>query len=238
MRKLWSLAVVVWLAALPARVDAQFFFDPFDSYITGSNIGGQGGWELWDNNPGVDTIVTNARAFNPPNSLLIAGAADIVHQFEGVTSGVWFARALVYIPSTHTGETFFILLNQYEPSGVQHWSIQVVFCITGCTNGVPGMVTSLGGSDGGGGGVAPLITDRWVEIRTAVDLDANTYELFYGGTSFETGAWTVTGSMAIDTMDLFSNGANESYIDHAWLDTTLPMPTILRPPPAVTGSKE
>jgi hypothetical protein len=225
MSKRLFLAVAVSLAALPARVDAQFFFDNFDSYATGSMICGQGGWECWDTNPAADTTVTNAQSFNPPNSLLIAGGADIVHQFTGVTSGVWHARAVVYIPSTHTGESFFILLNEYQPGGPNNWSVQVVFCITGCVTAgaIPGMASSLGGSEVPGGGTIPLITDQWVEIRATIDLTNNNYQLFYGGQQFESQQWTVSGQLALDTMDLFSNGANESYMDHAWVDTTVPV---------------
>ena len=225
MRKLWFLAVAVWVVALPARVDAQFFFDNFDSYATGSTICGQGGWECWDLNPAADTTVTSAQSFNPPNSLLIAGAADIVHSFAGVTSGVWHARAVVYIPSTHSGESFFILLNQYAPGGPYNWSAQVVFCRVNCVTGgaIPGFVSSLGGSDVGGTGTIPLILDQWVEIRAQINLSTNTYQLFYGGVMFENSQWTVTGAMQLQTMDLFSNGANESYMDHAWVDTTMPV---------------
>lgn len=224
MRKLWFLAVAVWAVALPARVDAQFFVDNFDTYAAGSTIGGQGGWEPWDLNPAADTTVVNTQSFTPPNSLLIGGAADIVHEFAGVTSGVWHARAMVYIPSTHDGETYFILLNQYAPGGPNNWSAQVNFCVQNCTSGgQPGMVTSLGGSDVGGTGSIPLIVDQWVEIRAQIDLTANTYQLFYGGALFETSQWTVTGSQALDAMDLFSNLANTSFMDLVWVDTTAPV---------------
>jgi hypothetical protein len=228
MRKLWFLALAVWVVALPARVDAQdgqFFLDTFDTYATGSTIGGQGGWEPWDLNPLADTIVTNAQSFNPPNSLLISGTADVVHQFTGVTSGIWYARAFVFIPSTHDGESWFILLNQYTPGGPNNWSAQVVFCRVNCTTAgaIPGMVASLGGSDVGGTGTIPLILDQWVEIRAQVNLTANTYQLFYGGVQFENSTWTITGSQALAAMDLFSNGANQSFMDHAWVDQTAPV---------------
>jgi hypothetical protein len=225
MRKLWFLAVAVGVVALPARVDAQFFVDNFDTYAAGSTIGGQGGWEPWDLNPAADTTVVNTQSFTPPNSLLIAGGADVVHSFAGVNSGVWHARAMVFIPSTHSGETFFILLNQYAPGGPNNWSAQVVFCLQNCLTGgaIPGMVASLGGSDVGGTGTIPLITNQWVEIRAQIDFSSNTYQLFYGGVLFETSQWTVTGLNQLQTMDLFSNGANESYMDLAWVDTTAPV---------------
>ena len=226
MRKLWFLAVAVWAVSLPARVDAQFFSDSFDTYATGSTIAGQGGWETWDNVPTADTTVVSTQAYNPPNSLNISGPADIVHQFAGVTSGVWHARTMVYIPSTQQGETFFILLNTYVP-GVHanpDWSAQVVLCMAGCLgNGIPGSVFSLGGGEVGGGGETPIIPDAWVEIRAQIDLDNNMYQLFYGGQLFETQQWTISNPVRLQAMDLFSNGATESYMDLAWVDTTAPV---------------
>ena len=164
-------------------------------------------------------------AFSPPNSLLVAGAADIVHLFAGVNSGIWYAKVRTYVPSTQVGELWFILLNSYAPLGFQHWSVQVVLCVTGCTFGIPGSVVNIGGSDGGGGGSLPLITDQWVEIIAEVDLTANTYTVFYNGTPIDATpqTWTVTGVLEIQAVDLFSNGSTESYNDNFWLDTTLPV---------------
>ena len=230
MRKLWFLAVAVWAVSLSARVEAAgegvFFTDSFDTYATGSTIAGQGGWETWDNNPAADTTVVSTQSFNPPNSLNVSGAADIVHQFAGVTSQVWHARAMVYIPSTQTGEAFFILLNTYTPlvHNNPDWSAQVVFCQSACLgNGIPGTVFSLGGGEVGGGGNIPMVTDAWVEIRAMIDLDNNMYQLFYGGQLFETQQWTLTNPVRLQAMDLFSNSSSESYMDLAWVDTTAPV---------------
>jgi len=226
MRKLWFLAVAVCAFALPARVDAQFFSDSFDTYATGSTIAGQGGWETWDNNPAADTTVVSTQAFNPPNSLKDDGAADIVHQFAGITSGVWHARTMTYIPSTQEGEMFFILLNTYVVGTHNNpdWSAQVVFCNINCLgNGLPGSVFSLGGGEVGGGGSLPLILDAWVEIRAQIDLNNNMYQLFYGGQLFETQQWTITNPVQFQAMDLFSNGSTESYQDLAWVDTSAPV---------------
>jgi hypothetical protein len=226
MRKLWFLAVAVWAVSLPARVDAQFFTDSFDTYVTGSTIAGQGGWETWDNSPAADTTVEATQAFNPPNSLLVAGPADIVHQFAGVTSGIWHARVMTYVPSTQEGEMFFILMNTYIP-GVHNnpdWSAQVVLCNVNCLgNGLPGMIFNLGGGEVPGGGSLPLVLDAWVELRVTVDLDANQYQVFYGGQLFDTQQWTLTNPLQLQAFDLFSNGSTESYMDLAWLDTTVPV---------------
>jgi hypothetical protein len=225
MKRLSVLGVVLCGAVLPASVEAQFFTENFDSYVAGSTIAGQGGWETWDNNPAANTTVSNAQSSSAPNSLFDAGPADIVHQFTGVAGGIWYIKARTYVPSTQTGELWFILLNTYAPGGPYNWSIQVALCAAACSTGgvIPGQVLNFGGTDGGGGGTATLITDQWVEVRAEVDFGANTYAVFYNGVQFDTGTFTSTGQMQIQAMDLFSNLSNESYMDDIWVDTTLPV---------------
>jgi len=227
MSKLWFLAVAVFVgaAALPASVDAQVLDDRFDTYANGSPIAGQGGWETWDNNPTANTTVTNQQAFSTPNSLLITGAADIVHQFTGVTAGTWYVKTFVRIPSTQTGESFVILLNTYAPGGPYNWSAQVAFCRTGCstTNVQAGMVSSLGGSEVTTTGYAPMLLDQWVELRFVINLATNQYQIFYNGTQFYSAAWTQTAPVRIQAIDLFSNASTNTFMDNAWLDTTLPV---------------
>ena len=226
MNKLWVLAGLLCVAAVPARVDAQFFYDSFDTYVTGSTIAGQGGWETWDNDPNANTTVVTTQKFSPPNSLLISGTADIVHTFPNVITGTWHARAWVYVPSTQTGESWFILLNTYVSGpGADNWSAQVVFCRTGCTTAgvVAGMVTSIGGSEITAVGTTPLIMDQWVEIRAAVNLTTNTHQIFYNGVQFYSQPWTIAAPVRIQAMDLFSNGSSPTFMDGAWLDQTFPV---------------
>ena len=226
MKGLWVLAAVALLATTPRTASAQFFSDNFDAYTTGSTIAGQGGWETWDNVPAANTTVVNTQAFSSPNSLLVAGPADIVHRFTGITSGVWYARARTFIPSTQTGEAWFILLNTYAPSSPNNnWSVQVVMCVTACTTmgALPGQVVNLGGSEVAGTGVAPLITNQWVDIRVEVNLTSNSYNVFYNDVLLDSKAWTVTGAIQLQAMDLFSNASTTSFMDNIWLDTTVPV---------------
>ena len=224
MSKLWILAVVFFVMALPARVDAQFFFETFDSYVPGSMIAGQGGWETWDNNPAANATVVNTQSFSPSNSLRITGASDIVHTFN-ITTGIWYAREWVFIPATQVGESFFILLNTYVPGGPDNWSAQVVFCRTGCTTAgaVPGMVTSLGGSEITVVGTIPLITNQWVEIRARIDLGLNRYQLFYNNVQFYDQPWTVAAPARLQAIDLFSNGSTDTFMDSVEIDPTFPV---------------
>lgn len=218
------LAASLW-AVLPLTLQAQAFSDNFDSYATGSTIMGQGGWTTWDGTPAWNTTVTAAQAYSPVNSLLVAGPADIVHTFSGVNSGIRYAKAMTYVPSTQTGEMFFILLNGWPVVNGVSWSVQVALCRAGCTTtgALAGMVVNLGGSEVGGGGSTTLITDQWVELRVEVNLGTNQYSVYYNNVLVDTRQWTSTGPLAIAAMDLFSNASTESYMDNIWLDTTVPV---------------
>ena len=225
MRGFPTCVVGLCWAALPATVEAQFFADSFDSYAGFSFSAGQGGWETWDLDPAWDTYVTNAESFSSPNSLFVGDAADVVQQFTGVNSGVWYAKAQTYVPSTQTGEMFFILLNTYAPGGTNNWSVQVVLCQSGCvtTGAMAGQVVNLGGTDVPGGGSAPLIVDQWVELLVEIDFNQSLYWVYYNGVLVDGPLdWTTTGLFELQCMDLFSNGSSESYMDNIWLDTSNP----------------
>jgi len=224
------LGVVAAVAcALPATVQAQYFFDDFDGYVTGSSIAGQGGWETWGSNPSANATVVNSQAYSAPNSLAVEGAADIVHQFAGLTTGTWYAKVQTYVPSTQSGELFFIILNRYDGgtcAGTDcNWSVQLAMCNTGCvtTGANPGFATNLGGSDIAGTGSTALLTNQWVEVLVEINLDANQYSIWYNGILLDVLGWTVTGDINIACFDLFSNGSTESYMDSVWLDTSIPV---------------
>jgi hypothetical protein len=224
------LGVVAAVAcALPATVQAQYFFDNFDSYVAGSTIAGQGGWETWGGSPSANATVVNNPSYSAPNSLAVQGAADIVHQFAGLTTGTWYAKVQTYVPSSASGELFFIILNRYDGgtcAGTDcNWSVQLAMCRTGCTTtgANPGFATNLGGSDVAGTGSTALITDQWVEVVVEVNLDANQYSIWYNNILLDILPWTQTGDINIAAFDLFSNASSESYMDNVWLDTSIPV---------------
>jgi len=226
MKGLWALSALALVAAAPSPASAQFFTDNFDAYVTGSTIAGQGGWETWDNNPAANSTLSNTQAFTTPNSLLVSGAADIVHQFTGVTSGLWYARTRIFVPSTQTGEAWFILLNRYAPLAANNnWSVQLVSCVTGCTTqgAVPGMAVNLGGSGNPSTASTPLITNQWVDVIVEINITGNTYNLFYNNVLIDTKPWQVGGVAAVGAVDLFSNGSSPAFMDNVWLDTTVPV---------------
>ncbi|HOC43161.1 MAG TPA: hypothetical protein PKJ99_09115 [Thermoanaerobaculales bacterium] len=222
------LGVVAAVAlALPATVQAQVFYDDFDSYAAGSTIIGQGGWQGWAGGTASNATVVNTFFHSSPNSLAVSGGCDVVQTWGGITSGLWYAKAWTYVPSTQTGDMFFILLNTYDGACAGstdcNWSVQVDLCAAGCNNGTPGYVVNLGGSDVPGTGMAPLITNQWVELVVEINLDANTYTVYYDGVAFDSQTWTTTGLQAIQCMDLYSDASSESYMDDAWLDTSIPV---------------
>ncbi len=223
MKGIWVLLVGALVAVLPVTSEAQLFVETFDSYAAGSNVFGQGGWTDWDGSGNYGSIVSTAQSHSAPNSLLVVNPSDTVHTFSGVTSGTWYIKAWVYLPSTSTGDVYFIVLNTF--GGTNNWSAQLRMCAAApCTGGTPGQIVNVGGTGNPLTGTATLITNQWVEIRIEVNLDTNQATYYYNNTLLEGPvAWQVGGANEIQAFDLFSDGCTESYMDDIWLDTTIPV---------------
>lgn len=71
----------------------------FDAYAAGSSMHGQGGWKGWDNDPQWEAFVSDAKSRSPENSVDIKTDADLVHEYDGYTSGVYVYTAWIYVPS-------------------------------------------------------------------------------------------------------------------------------------------
>jgi hypothetical protein len=191
--------------------------DNFDSYATDSQLHGQGGWKGWFNDINAGAFTRDEQAFSTPNSVEILGASDLVHEFEGYTTGVWVFTAWQYIPSSFSGTTYFILLNSYDDAGANlNWSTQVNF------DSGSGLVVN----DGASGGTLTLVTDSWVEIRVVIDLDNDTQEFYYNEQLLYSGTWTDevsgNGALNIDTVDLYANSASAVYYDNLSLGPDVP----------------
>ncbi|MCA9960148.1 MAG: S8 family serine peptidase, partial [Anaerolineales bacterium] len=160
--------------------------DNFDSYATGSQIAGQGGWEGWGGDPGAGAIVTDTVSLSSPNSVDIAGPSDLVHQYSA-TTGWWTYTANVYVPSDFSGNSYFILLNTYGSDN--NWSVQANF------DSASGLLVN----DGASGGTTPYLTDQWVEIRVEIDLLNDTQEFYYNNALLYSGTWSgeVSGGGAL-----------------------------------------
>ena len=106
----------------PQQVD---FFDDFEGYKDGSDIVGQGGWEVWYTG-GTHATVSSEQA-RDTLALRNIELSDIVQRFTA-EDGVWTFSVDTYVPSAplKVADGYVILMNQYE-SPVDNWSVQVRF---------------------------------------------------------------------------------------------------------------
>ncbi len=202
MKLLVCVCAVGVLVCLPTVVKAEIWYDDFDSYATGSQVVGQGGWEEWG--PGAGALTSAAQALSAPNSIDVFGAADLVHQYSGSTEGQWTYTAWSYVPENYVGESYFILLNTFGTTN--NWSVQVRFDSALSVVESEFEATQL-----------PLITDQWVELRAEIDLDADWVDLYYGGAFLSGKVWTEgvsgAGALNIGAVDLYANSATTIFWD-------------------------
>lgn len=196
------LVAIVVLVGVCAVAPAADFFDGFESYATGSALHGQGGWKGWDNTAGAGAPASSAQAYSGSKSVEIVGSADLIHEFDA-SGGLWEFTAMQYLPSGTTGETFFILLNQYNDGGPYDWSVQINF------NLGTGTVTS----ENLGSGTASIVYDRWIELKFVIDLTNNTVDEYYGGELLSSHQWDNDNHGTIGAIDLYGNGASSVYYD-------------------------
>ena len=185
------------------------FTEHFDDYAPGSQMHGVNGWKGWEVGAPAGAMVTNIRSHSPSNSLAVAGATDLVHEFSGMTRGQWTISAWQFVPPAFTGESYFIALNTFDESSANYnWSMQIKF------DSDAGTVSNDSGVDGGS---ASMITGQWVELRLELDLDADTGTFYYNGTQLYTGSWSEQvsgdGSKTFAALDLFANEASVIYYD-------------------------
>lgn len=193
--------------------------DDFDSYATGSQLHGQGGWKGWFDDPAAGALTSDGQANSAPNSAAILGASDLVHEYNE-TSGQWVYTAWQYIPDDFAGISYFIMLNSYDDAGANlNWSAQLKF--DSATNQVS--------NDGGvNPGTLPLVKGQWVELRLEIDLTADTGAVYYDNQLLYQGTWSGqvsgNGAVRIGAVDLFANSASVIYYDDMSLvDVTPPV---------------
>jgi uncharacterized repeat protein (TIGR01451 family) len=220
-RILIVLSLTLLLAVVPFVVMAGGgpWSDNFDSYATGMDLHGVGGWTGWNNTPAASALTSNAQARSAPNSVDILGASDLVQTYT-VSSDIWVFTAWQYIPGNMNGTTYFIMLNTYDNAcATCNWSVQVMF------NSATGMMADAGQS----GATQAFLTDQWVEIRVEIDLDADTQDFYYNDALFYSGSWSGhvsgAGATSIANVDLFANNATAVYYD----DMSLAAPVVGEP---------
>jgi len=183
--------------------------DDFESYSDGQLLDGVGGWGGWDGVSAASGTASSAQARSGSLSIEIGPTTDAVHPFVGeFTSGTVEVVAWMYLPqSTFAADTYFIVNNRYDGSGVNYlWTSQVRFQVLSST-----IVCEANG----GGGTAPIIFDAWAEIRIVYDMDNNVQETYYDGSLISTGTVVAASGdpTEIANIDLFSTGATNFFDD-------------------------
>lgn len=223
MRALVVAGCVLSLLCLPIFAFADWS-DNFDSYTPGEIIG-QGGWDGWNGDPGAGADVVDTYSFSDPYSVEIEGASDLIHEYDGYTSGRWFYVANMYIPdgwSAGANPSYFIMQSQYYPSTVI-WAVQFGFANDGHIHCDCGSTTEVIGPE--------FVTGDWAEIRVFIDLDEDWLQIYYEGQLLDDPAvadhptygggqpWTAgpfgqsTGPLDIASVDLFSYNNAAVYYD-------------------------
>ena len=212
--KVLAIGVIVLFLGASATIGAseRAWADNFDGYTNGQLLDGtpdDGGWTGWADDPAAYGTVTDAEARSSPHSVEIAVASDLVHEYEGYSSGQWIYTAWQYIPLDFEGISYFILLCGYDGGGsATVWVAQVHF-----DSELDTVVSEFNNEE------LPIIYGEWVEIRVEIDLDGDWMDIFYGGDLLASHAYTDTvqgtggGSLNIAAVDLFANGATPVYYD-------------------------
>jgi uncharacterized repeat protein (TIGR01451 family) len=225
------LALLLALVPLVVLAAGGPWSDNFDSYATGSQMHGQGGWKGWGNNAAAGALTSNAQARSAPNSVDVVGATDLVHEYA-TSSGQWIYTGWIYVPGNYTGQTYFIMLNTYDDAcATCNWSLQ--FCFDSGTGNV---VDDTAGTCTGTG--IPYLTDQWVEVRVEIDFDTNFFNAYYNNTLMASDAWSEHvsggGAVAFGAVDLFANGATSVF----WDDLSFLEPVVGEPGLAVSKTPD
>jgi len=198
----------------------------FDSYSLGQFLDGtpdDGGWKGWDNDPAFGAYVVDDLALSSPLSVEVAYDTDLIHEFFGYTLGQWTFTAWVYVPSDFVGNSYFMVLSDYEDGAGANNKWQFVLRFDADNQIVE--------SENDGNSLI-LKTDQWIEIRVEIDLVSDWFQLYYDDDLLVEREWTAgwdggyDGYLKIDAVDLFASGASEIYYDDMSLSGEIPIPKL------------
>jgi hypothetical protein len=187
----------------------------FDSLALG-NIIGQNGWQGWFGTvPDPEGYVVNTHSSSPSQSLRITsqtatGSTTDVVQVFNITGGKWKFTGKTYVPSTTTGNGYWILLNTYPTF---NWSVQVHFepdlnqvIADPAQANLPTTVMTP----------VTLVEDQWVAHETIIDLTAGTYDFKYNGQMVvDEGNWGP--NLTLQALDCYSNTIVDMFYDDLML---------------------
>jgi len=204
MRRLSVLVAALAVLGVCSLASGQAFFDDFESYAPGTQLHGVGGWKGWGNAVAAGALTSDAYAYSGAISVNITGGTDLVQEFTA-NGGVWKFSIMQYVPKGATGETYFILLNQYDdPGATNDWSVQLHY------NAASGSITA---EAEGGSATATIKFGRWVELKFIIDLDNNTCAWYYDGILITTHTWDADNHTTLQAVDLYANNASPVYYD-------------------------
>jgi len=206
-----AVAVVV-MAAGDAR---GAWTDNFDNYANGSTILTQGDWVGWHQVGTEDTIVDDAQASSAPHSLQMGGEAvvDLVPQFTGATSGIWYLDVMTYVPATSNSKSsdigFLARHTGFQGAGDTQWFGPFTL------NMETGMANDT----------VPIVRDKWIPMRTVFDIDAQTYDIHYNGVLASSGSFDGRDHAVVGLDPWTPAGASTLYYDDFRMAPAIPEPT-------------
>ena len=197
--------------------------DNFDTYTLGQFLDGDptdGGWKGWDNDPTFGAFVVDDQALSSPHSLEVAFETDLIHEYSGYTQGQWTYIAWVFVPGDFVGNSYFMILSDYEDGqgAGNKWQFVMRF------DADNQIVESEND-----GNFLHLKTNEWIEIRVEIDLDTDWFQLYYDDDLLVEREWTAgwdgsfDGFLVIDAVDLYASGASEIYYDDMSLTGDIPI---------------
>jgi hypothetical protein len=219
MKKIGILLVAMFLLGASVTVTSAENYQPesnpssmeyywsenFDSYATGSTLGGQGGWFPWEDNPAADANVTDIQSHSPSNSVEIKGGCDMVHQWENVNYGNCTFRIWTYVPSDFEGSIYIILLSLYNGAS-SNWDLQIHF------NSDTFLLEDYDSSNS-----TPYVIGGWGEVRVEIDFVNDWQDVYYNDVLWLSKSWTEGtsggGLLALDAVDLWGEAGSAVYYD-------------------------
>lgn len=206
------------LTAAAAQAQANYN-DSFETYATGSNITGQGGWAQWGNAAIADGYVSTLFAHTGSKSMTTELLADKVQDLDTTyATGRWNWTVWTYVPVTQTLPQWAIFLNDYDASYTTQWfwNCQVEFdpTLNQIYANLIRKYTAVCGTTGAQNLTAPLVVGAWAEWRLDIDATNDRAQAWYNGQPLgELMQWSdgiVAGfspnGASLGTIDLYANG--------------------------------